>query len=98
MPWKLDPMLRPQVQARYLQFGHGCDAVETRTGPARSAGTGPAFNSATAVMPWKRGRPRSPTDRGIPDLQFGHGCDAVETSPVALYFCPSRRPSIRPRL
>src|SRR5262245_47868272 len=40
------------------------------------------FNSATAVMPWKRWtRPTANSQGQV--LQFGHGGDAVETSSTA---------------
>ena len=35
-----------------LQFGHGCDAVESGVSPPASSG-GAGFNSATVVTPWK---------------------------------------------
>ncbi len=38
-----------------LQFGHGCDAVETAARTGRTSTRCSTFNSATAVMPWKRG-------------------------------------------
>ena len=45
----------------------------------RLAGGLCAFNSATAVMPWKTAMPFL-IPAGRSSLQFGHGCDAVENS------------------
>ncbi len=79
-----------------LQFGHGCDAVETAR-PRPAAASGPSFNSATAVMPWKRVWPATRSTSRRP-LQFGHGCDAVETRQPHAARPRRRPPSIRPRL
>ena len=59
-----------------LQFGHGGDAVENNAAGGPKGAPEDAFNSATAVMPWKIWTPR-PIVRA-PALQFGHGGDAVE--------------------
>ena len=80
-----------------LQFGHGFDAVETRRSPRRPHGPGPRFNSATALMPWKRmvaAARRSRTEA----LQFGHGFDAVETMNAEGEDRQYHEASIRPRL
>ncbi len=53
MPWKLDELNGHRGPPGTLQFGHGCDAVETGPGRRNRAEGGGPFNSATAVMPWK---------------------------------------------
>ena len=52
-PWKRELVPVARLDGHRLQFGHGCDAVET---PGRSgAGIDSAgFNSATVVTPWKQ--------------------------------------------
>ena len=79
-----------------LQFGHGCDAVETRrTASSRSRTHG--FNSATVVTPWKL-RLGESTAKKVAKLQFGHGCDAVETATTTTVATEIVAASIRPRL
>ena len=86
-----------RVRAVGLQFGHGCDAVETVSSASRIPQHTSRFNSATVVMPWK------PKVAGLLrtedfKLQFGHGCDAVETSESYSDTLMKLAASIRPRL
>ena len=74
------PVFPPVHVALRLQFGHGCDAVET-AGSATFPEPWISFNSATVVTPWKPRRSTSSVRRRQ-GLQFGHGCDAVETAVV----------------
>ena len=49
---------------KVLQFGHGCDAVETTFAGHAPEASEVRFNSATVVTPWKRRR-RHSHRRGI---------------------------------
>ena len=78
MPWKIffgfSVVPPPSL---VLQFGHGGDAVENNDKAGLQRRDEMAFNSATAVMPWKmRSAPAHYGHRH--NLQFGHGSDAVE--------------------
>ncbi len=62
-----------------LQFGHGCDAVETAVAPKPAIDpNGLQFGHGCDAVETRDVTCGSP--HGRYGLQFGHGCDAVETS------------------
>ena len=52
-PWKASGRTTSGCGRRWLQFGHGCDAVESWLDPAQLLRDHRGFNSATVVTPWK---------------------------------------------
>ncbi len=95
MPWKLVADAAGQRHVT-LQFGHGCDAVETPTPNCWPR----------AALPLQFGHgcdavetgPQAVQVNGFEHLQFGHGCDAVETGGLGDARRAAAGPSIRPRL
>ena len=82
---------------RWLQFGHGCGAVEMpRSAPSPSPSRR-SFNSATAAEPWRLPEGSHYTNISM-KLQFGHGCGAVEIGSASGDLGASYPASIRPRL
>src|SRR5579883_3097819 len=97
MPWKLR---RTSIMTKLdmaLQFGHGCDAVETRQrAQSKSSTARLQFGhgcDAVETMAWA-----SPLMATITRLQFGHVCDAVETVDARSRHAGATVASIRPRL
>src|SRR5579883_3679119 len=84
MPWKRKPdpihgdRDRDSRRGR-LQFGHGCDAVETMAwaSPLMATITRLQFGHGCDAVETMAGRSREDAAK---QLQFGHGCDAVETA------------------
>src|ERR1700722_8109481 len=51
--------------AQQLQFGHGVEAVENRSGPSRRRRASESFNSATALKPWRTSRTHQEGEGGV---------------------------------
>src|SRR5438876_6013550 len=85
MPWRTGTIRTPQPLCRFLQCGHGGDAVENEI-QVHHLGDGQVLNAPTAVRPWRTiGSPS--TSIIWPKLQCGHGDDAVEN------VAPRQRPA-----
>ncbi len=81
MPWKRPLPGRETYRQSYLQFGHGCDAVETsQRATCTATGSTSALQFGLGCDAVETHHPNRKTTRGLPILQFGHGCDAVETA------------------